>query len=422
MESKSREFFKSAKPSHHDATCRIQIISEQDIQGTLDMPAGESEDQSRRLFNMTNKLQAIKEKHFALPLMTTDEVKIPEYWEKLFLAIDHNDKKEALELLKNIPGTDMILQAILTTHPMDYVQKLVNCSIDALTMGEVALPTEITITPKTLEILVKDLATTLLLPAKVHFSFGLPTHHAFAEGGSGFCIFDKTAMLIKYKAQTSSAPLKFMIIGTDINRDNGLSNDLMNTASQLNICHVDIFDSRVYPNDDHQDIAFEFNDKGHDAEQEVKFWTRDNITYFAVDLSLTPRGKGSMHAALEFALKKTKEQIAQAKHSGQQIMLVLPTGWDSHQNETAPCGKFVNGRRMSKAEAEMKRFSDNDLTHFYEQLFDLYNANKETIIHIYWGLEGGYNRSMYEHQIELLMNIVVDKLINRQAHGMTSRP
>ncbi|MFT4058973.1 MAG: acetylpolyamine aminohydrolase [Legionella sp.] len=421
MKSKSGEFFTSAKPSRNNSNCQIQIISERDIKETHGMPAGENEDQFKRLSNMTNKLQHIKEEHSQLPIITTDKVVLPKYWQKLFVAMDHGNETETLELLAKIPEADTILQALLTTHPMSYLRTLISFSIASKAMGMVALPTEITITPGTFEILIKDLATTLLHPAKVQFSFGLPTHHAFRDSGSGFCIMDKTAMLIKYKAQTSLSSLKFIIVGTDINRDNGLSHDLMTTASKLDICHVDIFDSRVYPGENHLSLELKFKSKGQDVGQEIRVWTQNNMAYFAVDLSLTQRGNGSMHAALEFALEKIRQQMKQAQDKGQRIMLMLPTGWDSHQDETAPCGKYINDHWMNKDEAERTRFSNQDLSNFYEQLFDLYKANQKVFSGVYWGLEGGYNRSMYERQIELLMNIVLEKLVNHPAQEPSKR-
>lgn len=219
------------------------------------------------------------------------------------------------------------------------------------------------------------------------------------------------AMLIKYRAQTSVTPLKFIIVGTDVNRDNGLSQDLMESASALDICHVDVFDSLVYPGQDQRFISREFKSPGTDVGQKIKCWNRGQMNYFAVDLSLTPRGSGAAHVALLFALQKIEEQIASAQKNAQKVWLVLPTGWDSHQDETAACGKCIHGRTMSKAEAQQMRFSNEDLTYFYERIFALYHEHKESIAGIYWGLEGGYNRPMYEQQIQLLMSMVLTHLL-----------
>lgn len=389
----------------------IQVPSTQDREQMQGMPAGLSERQDQRLTNMVRTIEQIKAEYAFLPVMTTDQVNLPTEWEKLFAAIRQGDKAAALALFRQIPEHDAIFQALLLAHSFEYLQELIIYCIVAKSAGMLALESEITITPGTFAILVKDIATTLFHSAKVHFSFGLPTHHAFSSGGSGFCILDKTAMLIKYRAQTSISPLKFIIVGTDVNRDNGLSHDLMESASALDICHVDIFDSRVYPGQDHRFISREFNSLGTDVGQKIKCWSRGKMNYFAVDLSLTHRGIRAVHAALIFALQKIEEQIASAQEKEQKVMLILPTGWDSHQDETAPCGKYIHGRTMSMAEAQQTRFSNQDLIYFYERIFALYHEHKQSISGIYWGLEGGYNRPMYEQQIQLLMSIVLAQLV-----------
>lgn len=389
----------------------IQIPSTKDRTQMHGMPAGLSERQDQRLTNMVHAIEQIKAEHASLLVMTTDQVSLPAAWEQLFATIMQGDKTAALALFNNIPQSDAILQALLLAHPLEYLQELITYCIAAKSAGTLALESEITITPGAFAVLVKDIATTLFHAAKVHFSFGLPTHHAFSRGGSGFCIVDKTAMLIKYRAQTYGSPLKFIIVGTDVNRDNGLSHDLMESASELDICHVDVFDSQVYPYQDHRFIRREFNSLGTDAGQKIKCWSRGQMNYFAVDLSLTPRGPGAAHAALLFALQKIEEQIVSAEKSEQKVMLILPTGWDSHQDETAPCGKSIHGRTMSVAEAQKTRFSDQDLTYFYECIFALYHEHKKSIASIYWGLEGGYNRPMYERQIQLLMSMVLAQLL-----------
>ena len=230
--------------------------------------------------------------------------------------------------------------------------------------------------------------------------------------GSGFCVLNKTAVLIKQIASINQSPLKYIIVGTDVNRDNGLSHVLMESAAHLDICRVDVFDSRVYPGQDHAFIDIEFNSMGTDVGQKIKCWSRGTIKYFAVDLSLTTRETDSIHPALVFALKQMAEHIERAKMNGQRIMLFLPTGWDSHEDETAFCGKFVNGQIMSKTEAQTTRFNDRDLTHFYSKVFELYYGNKEFIVGMYWGLEGGYFRPMYEQQIQLMVSLILEKLVH----------
>ncbi|MGL5741290.1 MAG: hypothetical protein ACRCXC_01425 [Legionella sp.] len=131
-------------------------------------------------------------------------------------------------------------------------------------------------------------------------------------------------------------------------------------------------------------------------------------------MSVTTRKPGLVHPDLVFALEKIKEQIESGKVSHQKIALFLPTGWDSHEEETAYCGKYVDGKFMSALEARKTRFNEEDLIYFYESIFELYQENKEHIEHIYWGLEGGYDRKMYEQQIKSLMSLIVEHLVHQQ--------
>ncbi|MDR3501085.1 MAG: acetylpolyamine aminohydrolase [Legionella sp.] len=419
MQEKQNYFFRtrtSKKTSTHQEY-GIQIPSLIDIQQMREMPAGAQEDQYQRLTHMAKKIEQIQSQNSSLPIITTDQVVLPELWSNVFTAIREGDEVAALECLSKIPVRDMLLQAILTTHSFEYLQNLVHYCIQAKVSGALDLDNDVVITPGVFGVLIKDLATTLSHGAKLHFSFGLPSHHAFKNEGSGFCILDKTAILIKYTALANPA-LKFLVIGTDVNRDNGLGDDLITTAAHLPICHVDIFDSRVYPRQDHSFIQRKLGFAGEKIKEGISSWRHGNAQYLAVDLSLITRQNEEFHPALAFALQQMEEQITKAKKDKQQVMIFLPTGWDSHEDETAYCGKYINNRMMSKLEAKKQRFSDADMTMFYEKIFGLYQDNKKSIAGVYWGLEGGYHRPMYEKQITLLMNQVVNTLINEDASSL----
>lgn len=373
------------------------------------MPAGGDEDQEQRLTHMVQVIEQLKQKYSSLFVMTTDKSTLSDPWNELFAAIKNGDEKNAEILLSQISPRDTLLQAILAVHSLDYLKKLVRHSAQAYLTQGLQLNSDITITSGTFEVVVKDIAATLFHPAKVHCSFGLPTHHAFSIEGSGFCILDKTAILMKYIERTSMKPIKYIVIDTDVNRDNGLNYNLMDKAS-LDVCHIDIFDSRVYPSQNHADINMMLQLNGVDVGQKIKRWSCGPVNYFAIDLCQTTRKGKEIHPALVFALQQMEEQIKVAKANRQEIMIMLPTGWDSHQEETADCGKWVNGRMMGQNEAQKTRFNDEDLRYFYENVFQLYLENKRSIKRVYWGLEGGYHRPMYEAQIQLLISIAQEKL------------
>ncbi len=387
--------------------CFIQIPAKEHLEKMTMMPAGGEEDQALRLAHMCSVIEHEREQYTNLPVITTEEIELADAWEKVFTAINQGKKKQALELFNQVSEDDVILNALLAVHPKQYLKKLISYSIDALHTGAKTLNSDIVIKPRTFEILIKDVATTLLNPAKIYFSFGLPTHHAYSEEGSGFCIINKTAILMRHIESTHEGALKFVIVGTDVNRDNGLCDILRTAQSMTEICHVDIFDSRVYPGHNHDFIAKEFGANGTDVGKKIKCWSQNNFDYYAVDLSLTRQGeKVSVHPALLFALTKIKDNINNAKAKNAKIYLVLPTGWDSSQEETAPCGKFVNGKMMAEYEARMSRFSHGDLSYFFDAVLKLYNKNQEHIAGIYWGLEGGYEPKMYEQQLKSMLHTI----------------
>lgn len=103
------------------------------------------------------------------------------------------------------------------------------------------------------------------------------------------------------------------MIGTDVNRDNGLGDDLITTAAHLSICHVDIFDSRVYPRQDHSFIQRKLGFAGEEIKEGINSWWHGNAQYLAVDLSLITRQNEEFHPALAFAIHQMEEHLVKAK-------------------------------------------------------------------------------------------------------------
>ena len=392
----------------------IQIPSDTDIAQMKKMPAGGVEDQMQRIANMVDVIK----QYATVPIITTEEITLADHWQKLFFLIDAGDTDQACSVLRTLSATDIILQALLAIHSLEYLQQIISYCIKSQHSGSIRLNADIVVTPKTFEILIKDLATTLFNSTKLKCSFGLPTHHAYSDEGSGFCLVNKVAVLMKYIERTHTLPLKYIIVGTDVNRDNGLCNVLMHSASHMDICHVDIFDSRVYPHQDHSFISKEFETSGTDVGKNIMCWQKNQLNYFAVDLSLTTRKTISVHPALLFALSKISEQIDSAKTTDQKVVLLIPMGWDSHEDETAYCGKLIDGRMMAPSAAAKCRYNDGDLVYFYETLFKLCNKNKELLAGMYWGLEGGYDRTMYERQIHLMMQVIDNQLHHQNSSRM----
>lgn len=385
----------------------IQLPTDKDFNDMRGMPAGAEEDQALRLSRMAAAVNAQSK----ATLISTDKVQLSPAWNQLFYHIDHKNMIEARRSLGRMAANDSILLAVLKVHPLVYLEQLIAYCIEAQTEGFKKLNADVLLTPKTFELLIRDLATTLLSANGFYCSFGLPTHHAHSRIASGFCILNKVAIVIHNDAQKSHPPEKFVIIGTDVNRDNGLCSILQETASHLSIDHIDVFDSHVYPYQDSTIISQEFGMKGKKCASGVQHWSRGTFNYYAVDLHHCKRKKHGLHPALLFALNALEQSLVEAKKLKQKICLYLPTGWDSHQDETAFCGKFIDGAMMGDAAAKIHRFNDRDLSFFYQKIVTLYQENHECFSSLYWGLEGGYEPSMYLRQIKLMLGILETSLL-----------
>ena len=381
--------------------CLIQLPSATDLSHMTGMPAGGGEDQQKRLSHMSELVL----ENSIFPIRTTDDTELNDQWRQLFKLIDLGKNEFALTQLEKMSHTDALLQLVLQIHPLAYLSAIINHCISAQPEGFKRLNSDILIRPKTFELLIKDLASSLEVNSPVYLSFGLPSHHAFNEMGSGFCLFNKTALMMKQAELMHDKPLKFFIIGTDVNRDNGLCATLNHSMPTSDIYHVDVFDSRVYPRKGFAEINSEFRGKVKILSEGIRAWQNNQFNYVAVDLAIETRSEPSgLHPALAFALTQLQIKIKEAQDLGQQMMLLLPTGWDSHEEETASCGKSIGSRSMTFKEAKVHRFNNEDLVFFYEQVLQLYKTNRKVIVKIYWGLEGGYDRVMYENQIPLLLD------------------
>lgn len=377
----------------------IQVPSEEDLDNMQGMLAAiKKEDQKSRLTHMRETIE-----HLDYPIRTTDEALLNPDWQQLFDYISAGRKKmvnKQLRLMRE--RNDSLFNLLLAIHPYNYIEKLIYYCLSAKAQetGVINISAhDIIITNKTFELLVRDLACSVEASTPIYFSFGLPSHHAFTNRATGFCLLNKVALLIKH-----TEPKRCIVIGTDVNRDNGLCDVLRERLSHLPLYHIDIFDSRVYPVDDFDDIDQEFEAPPELDSLGIPMWQKDNLHYYAVDLAQHRRTpEHEVHPALTFAIEQLKEQVKQAQLHQEPLSLFLPSGWDSHQDETASCSKKINGVNMSRKEAENCRFNNEDLVYFYKEISRIYNENKTLFTGIYWGLEGGYNRAMYEEQLSLML-------------------
>lgn len=384
----------------------IQIPSQKDLDFMRQLLSGGDGDQSSRLKLIVTNLQQSPLKHI---LTETSDTVLSDQWQQLFSDI----KAGTANIKQRISKDDRLLKALLQVHSYGYLQSIINACINARATAQMHLGDDVVITEHIFELLIRDIAQSLYNTQRCIFSFGLPTHHAYAEKWAGFCVLNKTAVMLHDLAQTSSAKLSFLIIGTDVNRDNGLSNILRERSSHLCVSHLDIYDSRVYPSHTVAHINAEFKSNGVMNAQNVRFWTSDNFSYQALDLKVMKKSsEEQLHPALQYALDTVEAHLDNAKKAGRQLALFIPIGWDSHKDETAACGKkLFNGYYMLEKTAKISRFSDDDLSTFYKRILTLYKQNSQCFAKLYWGLEGGYDKSLLKKQVTLLAEHIEQYLI-----------
>lgn len=384
----------------------IQIPSQKDLDYMRQLLSGGDGDQSSRLKLIVTNLQQSPLKHI---LTETSDTVLSDQWQQLFSDI----KAGTANIKQRISKDDRLLKALLQVHSYGYLQSIINACIKARATAQMHLGDDVVITEHIFELLIRDIAQSLYNTQRCIFSFGLPTHHAYAEKWAGFCVLNKTAVMLHDLAQTSSAKLSYLIIGTDVNRDNGLSNILRERSSHLHVSHLDIYDSRVYPSHTVAHINAEFDSNGVMKDQNVRFWTSNNFSYQALDLKMMKKSsEEQLHPALQYALDTVEAHLDNAKKVGRQLALFIPIGWDSHKDETAACGKkLFNGYYMLEKTAKLSRFSDDDLSTFYKRILTLYKQNSQCFAKLYWGLEGGYDKSLLKKQVTLLAEHIEQYLI-----------
>ena len=388
--------------------CILQIPSSEDLEQMIQMPAGDKEDQATRLTHMSEIIKKVS----PFPIAITSLANLENTWLQLFDAIDHGEKQKAMNYTQTLAANDELFKLILSVHGIDYIKELISFSIEAKATGIYELNNDVVITPRTFEVLIKDLATTIQHSADFYCAFGLPSHHAYPDNSDGFCLLNKVAILIQYHNKYSlSKPIRHLILGTDVNRDDGLCNALLEQDKPFPVRHFDIYDSRVYPKQGFQVVTQEFETKGQALGEGIRCWEKGMLTYTAIDLKTCKRQQSQdCHPALIFAMQKLREQLQVAQENGEIVMIYLPMGWDSHQEETAACSKWIAGKFMSDKAAQQYRFNNEDMKFFYTELLTLKQEFPEQISHIYCGLEGGYSRPMYEHQIEQMLTIFAHHL------------
>ncbi|KTC98391.1 hypothetical protein [Legionella erythra] len=370
------------------------------------MYAGGKQDQLARLLKLVKTLKTqLKPQQLTETLSPVSHHWIDRLpWLVLCQAIRSREITLAKAAFDAIPEDNPVLKALLKVHDKAYLVSLVK-TCAALAPGKVKeIDIDILCGHLTFEVLIHELLTTLEQRQQFNFCLGLPTHHAYRDRGAGFCLLNKLAVVMAYEELTADAPFHTVIIGTDINRDDGLNSVLMAETTTQSFTHIDIYDSRVYP---WQDDGVLQERMGAPIEEHGRVWQKGNKCYHSVDLALCSRQRRGCHAALHYALEALETLLVNAAKKKENVMLFLPTGWDSHEMEEAPCGKEIGkDHTLSSKESHSRRFSDEDIFHFTQKIVEMIKTYPDTLCRVYWQLEGGYTEYVNVRQLKNTVGIL----------------
>ena len=248
----------------------------------------------------------------------------------------HPENKDRLDAFKGLPSSPLHLdESILTkVHKTPYIEKVKRCS-------ELSLPLDSdTITsPKSFEAALSGAQLTLQAAQNGDFALVRPPgHHAYANKGSGFCLFNNIAIATQHLVEEG---LRVLILDFDGHLGDGTSDIFYHTNK---VMYMSLHQYPAFPG---HGFIYEMGDgpgKGYTINIPLPAGSGDDILEHALDHFLT---------------------------IGEQFkpdVLALSAGFDSHQHE------FLLNLKFS--------------------LNSFYNLGKrfaQTFPRIFATLEGGYN-------------------------------
>ena len=134
-----------------------------------------------------------------------------------------------IELVEAPPATDT---QILYAHDPAYLIKVINGSLTPDEQREIGFPWS----PQMVERSRRSAGATVAA-AKTAFSEGIAanlaggTHHAYRDSGSGFCVFNDSAIAARTLQKEINPALKVAIIDLDVHQGNGTASILQNDDS-----------------------------------------------------------------------------------------------------------------------------------------------------------------------------------------------
>jgi len=163
--------------------------------------------------------------HFVLPLPQGHRFPMEKYSRLRDLVSSRSD----IELLEAPPATDT---QILYAHDPSYVIKVIEGKLSSQEQREIGFPWSAQMVERS-----RRSAGATVAAAKVAMQEGISgnlaggTHHAYRDAGSGFCVFNDSAIAARTLQKEISANLKVAVIDLDVHQGNGTASILQNDDS-----------------------------------------------------------------------------------------------------------------------------------------------------------------------------------------------
>ena len=170
-------------------------------------------------------MKAFYADHFVLPLPVGHRFPM----EKYSRLRDLVSTLSTIELLEAPPATDT---QILYAHDPSYVIKVIEGKLSAQEQREIGFPWSTQMVERS-----RRSAGATVAAAKVALQEGVSanlaggTHHAYRDAGSGFCVFNDSAIAARTLQREVSPNLKVAVIDLDVHQGNGTASILQNDDS-----------------------------------------------------------------------------------------------------------------------------------------------------------------------------------------------
>ncbi|MBU3615993.1 histone deacetylase [Polynucleobacter sp. JS-Polo-80-F4] len=170
-------------------------------------------------------MKAFYTDHFVLPLPAGHRFPM----EKYSRLRDLVGTQENIELVEAPPATDT---QILYAHDPSYLIKVIEGKLSAQEQREIGFPWSGQMVERS-----RRSAGATVAAAKTALREGIAanlaggTHHAYRDTGSGFCVFNDSAIAARTLQKEVSSSLKIAVIDLDVHQGNGTASILQNDES-----------------------------------------------------------------------------------------------------------------------------------------------------------------------------------------------